>query len=95
MQVPTPYPTALFIREKALVINLESIRMIISADQVNLYSDMPSHHSFPARLALTLREPLSDLQVYFNLLPFSVYSSGSHAFSISSMMHTTLQRMHA
>lgn len=34
MQVPTPYPTALFIREKALVVNLESIRMIISADQV-------------------------------------------------------------
>lgn len=33
-QVPTPYPTALFIREKALVVNLESIRMIISADQV-------------------------------------------------------------
>ena len=35
-QVPTPYPTALFIREKALVVNLESIRMIISADQVSL-----------------------------------------------------------
>lgn len=35
-QVPTPYPTALFIREKALVVNLESIRMIVSADQVSL-----------------------------------------------------------
>ena len=35
LQVPTPYPTALFIRDKALVVNLESIRMIISADQVS------------------------------------------------------------
>ena len=41
LQVPTPYPTALFIREKALVVNLESIRMIISADQVSLQL---SHH---------------------------------------------------
>ncbi|KAL3135886.1 hypothetical protein ABBQ32_007442 [Trebouxia sp. C0010 RCD-2024] len=36
--VPTPYPTALFIREKALVVNLESIRMIVSADQVFVLS---------------------------------------------------------
>lgn len=36
LQVPTPYPTALFIRDKALVVNLESIRMIVSADQVSL-----------------------------------------------------------
>ncbi|KAA6421154.1 MAG: Magnesium transporter [Trebouxia sp. A1-2] len=36
--VPTPYPTALFIRDKALVVNLESIRMIISADQVFVLS---------------------------------------------------------
>ena len=35
LQVPTPYPTALFIRDKALVVNLESIRMIVSADQVS------------------------------------------------------------
>ncbi|DBB05585.1 TPA: hypothetical protein ACH3X1_012529 [Trebouxia sp. C0004] len=38
LQVPTPYPTALFIRDKALVVNLESIRMIISADQVFVLS---------------------------------------------------------
>ena len=32
--IPTPYPTALFIRERAMVVNFESIRMIIAADQV-------------------------------------------------------------
>ena len=41
LQVPTPYPTALFIRDKALVVNLESIRMIISADQVSNVSTCP------------------------------------------------------
>ncbi len=29
-----PYPTAIFIREKALVVNLETIKMIICKDQV-------------------------------------------------------------
>eukprot|EP00951_Prasinocladus_malaysianus_P008167 scaffold59063_cov45-Prasinocladus_malaysianus.AAC.1 len=33
VQVPMPYPTAIFIREKALVINLETIKMIICRDQ--------------------------------------------------------------
>ncbi len=33
-QVNTPYPTAILVREKAMVINLESIRMIICKDQV-------------------------------------------------------------
>ena len=37
-QVNTPYPTAILVREKAMVINLESIRMIICKDQV-LFSD--------------------------------------------------------
>ena len=32
--LPTPYPASLFIREKALVVNLESLRMIITKDQV-------------------------------------------------------------
>lgn len=41
LQVPTPYPTALFIRDKALVVNLESIRMIISADQVSSVKTCP------------------------------------------------------
>ena len=36
LQVNTPYPTAILIREKAMVINLESIRMIICKDQVQL-----------------------------------------------------------
>lgn len=31
LQIPTPYPTAIFIREKAIVVNLSSIRMIIDA----------------------------------------------------------------
>eukprot|EP00891_Asterochloris_glomerata_P007768 jgi/Astpho2/7768/Aster-06062 len=36
--IPTPYPTALFIRERAMVVNFESIRMIIAADQVFVLS---------------------------------------------------------
>ena len=32
---PIPYPTTIFIREKALVVNLESIRMIICQDQAS------------------------------------------------------------
>jgi len=43
LQVPTPYPTALFIRDKALVVNLESIRMIISADQVSSVRTCPCY----------------------------------------------------
>eukprot|EP00891_Asterochloris_glomerata_P004040 jgi/Astpho2/4040/Aster-01197 len=34
VQIPTPYPTAIFIREKAIVVNLSSIRMIIDAEAV-------------------------------------------------------------
>ena len=32
MQLPTPYPTAIYIRERALVVNLQSVRVIITAD---------------------------------------------------------------
>jgi hypothetical protein len=32
--VPIPYPAAIFIRDRALVVNLENIRMIICKDQV-------------------------------------------------------------
>lgn len=32
LQLPTPYPTAVYIRERALVVNLQSIRVIITAD---------------------------------------------------------------
>ncbi|DBB07621.1 hypothetical protein WJX82_008530 [Trebouxia sp. C0006] len=30
--LPTPYPTAIYIRERALVVNLQSVRVIITAD---------------------------------------------------------------
>ncbi|KAK9803551.1 hypothetical protein WJX73_008351 [Symbiochloris irregularis] len=36
--VPMPYPSSIFIREKALVVNLESIRMLICDDQVYVLS---------------------------------------------------------
>ncbi len=32
--VPTPYPAAIFIRDKALVVNLESLRMLVTKDKV-------------------------------------------------------------
>ena len=38
LQAPIPYPTAIFIREKALVVNVEGIRMIICADQILVLS---------------------------------------------------------
>lgn len=42
-QVATTYPTAVLIREKALVVHLESIRMIICKDQLLLIGvPMPS-----------------------------------------------------
>lgn len=34
MQIPEAHPSAIFVREKALVIHLESIRMIIAKDAV-------------------------------------------------------------
>ena len=39
-QVAEPYPTALLIRERALIVNMESVRMIICKDQcfVSIYS---------------------------------------------------------
>lgn len=30
-----PYPSSIFIREKAIIVNLESIRMLICENQVN------------------------------------------------------------
>ena len=48
----TPYPTAILIREKAMVLNLESIRMIICHDHVYVLSvpdpANPVHGRFPA-----------------------------------------------
>lgn len=38
VQVPSPHPASIYIREQALVVNLESIRMIICKDQVFLLS---------------------------------------------------------
>ena len=38
LQAPIPYPTAIFIREKAIIVNVESIRMIICADQILVLS---------------------------------------------------------
>ena len=38
MQLPTPYPTAIYIRERALVVNLQSVRLIITADYAYLIS---------------------------------------------------------
>ncbi len=51
LQVPMPYPTAIFIREKALVVNLESIRLIICQDEVLVLSvpsaQQPQTPAFP------------------------------------------------
>jgi len=36
--VPIPFPAALFIREKAIIVNLEAVRMIICANQCYVLS---------------------------------------------------------
>lgn len=38
LQVAVNYPTAIFVREKAIVINLERLRLIISRDQCIILS---------------------------------------------------------
>lgn len=47
-----PYPSAIFIRDKALVVNVESMRLIICQDEVLVLSvpdaDHPSTPAFPA-----------------------------------------------
>lgn len=51
-QVPLPYPSAIFIRDKALVVNVESMRLIICQDEVLVLSvpdkEHPSQPAFPA-----------------------------------------------
>ena len=36
-QVPMPYPSSIFIREKAIIVNLESIRMLICENKVSCW----------------------------------------------------------
>ena len=50
--VPLPYPSALFVREKAMVVNLESVRMLVTKDQA---SDSPPACSQQGRWASTPR----------------------------------------
>ena len=40
--IPSPSPAAIFIREQAIVFNVESLRMIITKDEVSLSMIMPS-----------------------------------------------------
>ena len=52
VQVATAYPTAILIREKALVVHLESVRMIVCKDQILIISvpgpETPPQSAFPA-----------------------------------------------
>lgn len=43
MQIASSYPTAILIRERALVINMESVRMIVCQDYV-LLQKVPAPH---------------------------------------------------
>lgn len=43
--VSSPYPTALLIREKALVVNMEAFRMIICADQCYVRLSSTEHRN--------------------------------------------------
>ena len=44
MQLPTPYPTAIYIRERALVVNLQSVRVIITAEFAYIISVPSDEH---------------------------------------------------
>ncbi|KAK9795511.1 hypothetical protein WJX73_001908 [Symbiochloris irregularis] len=61
--IANTYPTAILIREKALVINLESVRMIACIDKVFLLS-VPAAHYGPAGIFPTADSPfVQDLQM--------------------------------
>ena len=53
-QVPTPTPSTVFIRDKAILVNLESLRMIVCSDKVGFAS---KHADIPAHCALPLAGP--------------------------------------
>lgn len=40
-QIPTPSPSSVFIRENAIIFNIESLRMIITKDEVSASSWLP------------------------------------------------------
>ena len=44
LQLPTPYPTAIYIRERALVVNVQSVRVIITADYAYIISVPNDEH---------------------------------------------------
>lgn len=56
LQVASSYPTAILIRERALVINLESVRMIVCQDQV-LLQNVPAPQWGPAGVFPTPDSP--------------------------------------
>ncbi len=41
LQIPTPSPSSVFIRENAIIFNIESLRMIITKDEVSNWTQMP------------------------------------------------------
>ena len=61
------YPTAILIRKKALVVNLEAIRMIICSDQVLVQSvpspQNPALNTFPTRTSPFVRDLVQRLSV--------------------------------
>ncbi|DBB07428.1 TPA: hypothetical protein ACH3X3_008910 [Trebouxia sp. C0006] len=78
---PIPYPTAIFIREKALVVNVESIRMIICADQILVLSVPdplhPNTGTLPALRHPFIKELVSRMEFYLSgngdqALPFEL-----------------------
>ena len=40
-QIPTPSPSSIFIRESAIIFNIESLRMIITKDEVSSSANQP------------------------------------------------------
>ena len=67
VQVANSYPTAILIRKRALVVNLEAIRMIIGADQV-LIQSVPAKDNLTAGVFPDAKSPfIQDLVLRLSL----------------------------
>ncbi|GAB4823008.1 hypothetical protein N2152v2_010054 [Parachlorella kessleri] len=75
--VPIPYPASLLIRERAIIVNLESIRMIVCSNQVYVLS-VPKEDD-PAVAAAPLPDSLFVLQLCMALQAGEAGSSSSPA----------------
>lgn len=77
---PTPYPSAIFIREHCIILNLEHIKVIACADQVWLLDSSTSHHFSEAFLVESLEKLKLALKVTLRVKEDPNYTSCHTSF---------------